>query len=31
MFQGAGMPNELFERQFESLKREFRNLEARFS
>lgn len=31
MFQGKGMPNELFERQFESAKREFRNLEARFS
>ena len=31
MFQGAGMPNVLFERQYESLKREFRNIEARFS
>jgi hypothetical protein len=31
MFQGASMPNELFERQYESLKREFRNIEARFS
>jgi hypothetical protein len=31
MFQRAGMPNELFERQYESLKREFRNIEARFS
>jgi len=31
MFQGAGMPNELFERQYESLKREFRNIEACFS
>jgi len=25
------MPNVLFERQYESLKREFRNIEARFS
>jgi len=27
MFQGAGMPDELFESQHESLKREFENLE----
>lgn len=31
MFQGPGMPDELFESQHESLKREFKNLEARFS
>jgi hypothetical protein len=30
MFQGPGMPDELFERQYESLKREFANIEARF-
>jgi hypothetical protein len=29
MFQGPGMPDELFESQHESLKREFRNIEAR--
>jgi hypothetical protein len=29
MFQGPGMPDELFESQYESLKREFRNIEAR--
>jgi hypothetical protein len=28
MFQGAGMPNELFDSQHESLKREFKNIEA---
>ena len=31
MFQGPGMPDEMFESQHESLKREFKNLEARFS
>lgn len=31
MFQGPGMPDDLFERQYESLKREFANIEARFS
>ena len=31
MFQGAGMPDELFEGQYESLKREFANIEARFA
>jgi hypothetical protein len=31
MFQGPGMPDELFEGQYESLKREFANIEARFS
>jgi hypothetical protein len=31
MFQGPDMPDELFEGQFESLKREFANIEARFS
>jgi hypothetical protein len=31
MFQGPGMPDELFESQHESLKREFANIEARFS
>ena len=30
MFQGPQMPDELFEGQYESLKREFANLEARF-
>jgi hypothetical protein len=30
MFQSPGMPDELFEGQFESLKREFANIEARF-
>ena len=28
MFQGPGMPDELFESQYASLKREFRNIEA---
>ncbi len=31
MFQGPGMPDELFESQYESLKREFANIEARFA
>jgi hypothetical protein len=31
MFQAPGMPDELFEGQFESLKREFANIEAHFS
>jgi hypothetical protein len=31
MFQSPGMPNELFESQYESLKREFENIEAIFS
>lgn len=31
MFQSPGMPDELFEGQFESLKREFANIEARFN
>ena len=31
MFQGPGMPDELFESQYESLKREFDNIEAVFS
>jgi hypothetical protein len=31
MFQGPEMPDELFESQYESLKREFANIEARFS
>ena len=31
MFQGAGMPDELFESQYESLKREFDNVRAVFS
>jgi hypothetical protein len=31
MFQAPGMPNELFESQYESLRREFANIEARFS
>ena len=31
MFQGAGMPDELFEGQYESLKREFASIEARFA
>jgi hypothetical protein len=30
MFQGPDMPDELFESQHESLKREFRNIEAAF-
>ena len=30
MFQGPGMPDELFEAQHESLKREFANIERRF-
>ena len=31
MFQGPGMPDELFESQYESLKREFDNVRAVFS
>jgi hypothetical protein len=31
MFQGPGMPDELFESQYQSLKREFANIEARFA
>jgi len=31
MFQAPGMPDELFESQHESLKREFTNIEARFA
>jgi hypothetical protein len=31
MFQGPGMPDDLFEGQYESLKREFANIEARFA
>jgi hypothetical protein len=31
MFQGADMPDELFEAQHESLKREFNNIEAAFA
>ena len=31
MFQGPGMPDELFQGQYESLKREFANIEARFA
>jgi hypothetical protein len=31
MFQGPGMPDELFESQYESLKREFENIRAVFS
>ena len=31
MFQGAGMPDELFESQHQSLKREFANIEAAFA
>jgi hypothetical protein len=31
MFQGPGMADELFESQYESLVREFRNIEARFA
>jgi hypothetical protein len=31
MFQAPGMPDELFESQHESLKREFANIEARFA
>ncbi len=30
MFQGPGMPDELFESQYESLKREFANIETIF-
>jgi len=30
MFQAPEMPDELFERQYESLQREFANIEARF-
>ena len=30
MFQAPDMPDELFDSQFASLKREFRNIEARF-
>lgn len=30
MFQGPGMPDELFESQHASLQREFRNIETRF-
>jgi hypothetical protein len=30
MFQGPDMPDELFDSQYESLKREFRNIEAAF-
>ena len=30
MFQGPDMPDELFDSQYESLKREFRNIEAVF-
>ena len=31
MFQAPEMPNELFQSQYESLKREFANIEARFA
>ncbi|TMK98875.1 MAG: hypothetical protein E6G34_05030 [Actinobacteria bacterium] len=31
MFQGQGMPDELFESQYQSLKREFANIEATFA
>ena len=31
MFQGPDMPDELFESQYESLKREFANIERRFT
>jgi hypothetical protein len=31
MFQGPGMPDELFDSQHESLKREFANIEAAFA
>jgi hypothetical protein len=31
MFQGDGMPDELFEDQYESLKREFANIDATFA
>lgn len=31
MFQGPDMPDSLFDRQYESLKREFANIEARFN
>ena len=30
MFQGPGMPDELFESQYESLRREFENIEQEF-
>jgi hypothetical protein len=30
MIQGPDMPDELFDSQYESLKREFRNIEAAF-
>lgn len=30
MFQGPGMPDDLFDGQYQSLKREFANIEARF-
>ena len=31
MFQGPGMPDELFEAQYDSLQREFENIEATFA
>ena len=31
MFQGPGTPDEVFESQYESLRREFENIEARFA
>jgi hypothetical protein len=31
MFQGPGVPDELFEGQYESLRREFANIEAKFA
>ena len=31
MFQGPGMPDELFDSQYESLKREFENIDALFA
>jgi hypothetical protein len=31
MFKGQGMPDELFESQYESLRREFDNIRARFA
>ncbi len=31
MFQGPGMPDELFESQYESLRREFDNIRGRFA
>src|SRR5436309_9844078 len=31
IFQGQGMPDELFESQYQSLKREFANIEATFA